>query len=201
MNENGQIIELVKNAQQGDVSSFEKLVVQYSPSIYYLALKILNNEHDAQDIVQDTFLTAYEKLHTFNFQSHFYTWLYRIATNYALMRIRKNKKGILTESDFERQYEVPFQESVYSPDLHAEQILINDELKKKLEEGINQLPPIYKAVFLLRDIEGLSIKETSEILGITESNVKIRLKRARIYLKEYLEKIFTEEGSSHEARP
>lgn len=200
MKENGSIVDLVKKAQNGDVKSFEKLVKKYSAPIYNLALRILNNEHEAEDVVQDTFITAFEKLHTFNFQSHFYTWLYRIATNFALMRVRKNKNQPLSETDFEHQYEIPFNESFPSYQINADNLIINKELSKKLKEGIENLPPIYKTVFILRDLEGLSIKETSDILGITESNVKIRLKRARIFLKEFIEKAFSEEGFSYETR-
>jgi RNA polymerase sigma-70 factor (ECF subfamily) len=201
MKESNNIIDVVKNAQKGDVKSFEYLVRKYSTPIYNLALRILNDEHEAQDVLQDTFLAAYEKLHTFNFQSHFYTWLYRIATNFALMRIRKNKNNVLSETDFEHQYEIPFQESLPSSTIwNPDKILLNEELKKRIEEGVRRLPPIYKTVFILRDIEGVSIKETSEILGISENNVKIRLKRARIYLKEYLEKIFSEKGLPYETQ-
>lgn len=138
-------------------------------------------------------MAAYEKIDTFNFNSHFYTWLYRIATNFALMKIRKHKNMPVSESDFEHHYEVPFEESAVSHFIKADDYLVNKELREKLEEAINQLPPIYKTVFILRDLEELSIKETAEILSITESNVKIRLKRARIFLKEYLEKVFADE--------
>ncbi len=195
---NDQINEWVIAAQNGDIKAFEHIVEEYNRQIYNLALKILQDKDDALDVMQDTFLTAYEKINSFNFKSKFYTWLYRIATNHALMKIRKNKKAPLSEHSFEKQYDIPFNESVRAIDFSAEKLLLNKELKKKLEAGIAELPEIYKAVFILRDIENLSIKETGMILGITESNVKIRLKRARIFLKEYIEKIFSEKGAAYE---
>jgi len=102
------------------------------------------------------------------------------------MKIRKNKNAPVSESIFENKKDFTFFDNTQSLDFNAEQITINKELKSKLDDAIAELPQIYKAVFILRDIENLSIKETGEILGISENNVKIRLKRARMYLKEYL---------------
>ncbi|MCK5077712.1 MAG: sigma-70 family RNA polymerase sigma factor [Calditrichia bacterium] len=195
MNKNIDIESLVKKAHGGSVEAFEEIVSFYNKRIYNLALRILQNSDDALDVMQDTFLQAFQKIESFNFKSQFYTWLYRIATNFALMKIRKNKNVPVSESFFEKKNDFTFFDNTQSLDFNAEQITINKELKSKLDDAIAGLPQIYKAVFILRDIEGLSIKETGEILGISENNVKIRLKRARMYLKEYLVDVFSEKGA------
>ncbi len=195
MNKNIDIESLVKKAHGGSVEAFEEIVSFYNKRIYNLALRILQNSDDALDVMQDTFLQAFQKIESFNFKSQFYTWLYRIATNFALMKIRKNKNVPVNESFFEKKNDFTFFDNTQSLDFNAEQITINKELKSKLDDAIAGLPQIYKAVFILRDIEGLSIKETGEILGISENNVKIRLKRARMYLKEYLVDVFSEKGA------
>ena len=192
MIDDSKINELVHKSKAGDVEAFEKIVTSYNKRIFNLAVRILQNNDDALDVMQDTFLTAFEKIDSFNFKSKFYTWLYRIATNYAFMKIRKNKNAPLNESVFEGKNNFAFFENTKSLDFSAEQIIINKELKSKLDEAVAELPQIYKAVFILRDIEGLSIKETSEILDIAENNVKIRLKRARMFLKENLIDVFSE---------
>ena len=186
------INNIVKKAQDGDLEAFELIVKKYNKRIYNLALRILQDNDDALDVMQDTFIAVFEKIKNFNFNSQFYTWLYRIATNFALMKIRKGKNSPFTESDFEKSFDGPFYDKVKTYDFNAEKILLNKELKSYLDIAITKLPEIYKTVFILRDIEELSIKETSTILGITESNVKIRLKRARIFLKEQLQQFFSE---------
>jgi len=183
---------LVERAKKGDKEALSQLVQTYSERIYNLALRILRNKEDAEDVLQETFLTVIEKINSFDGRSSFFTWIYRIATNASLMRLRKNKVV------FQQLNDSPdFQESVESrvfidwsqdPSLS----LYDEEVKKKLDEAINKLSDIYRGVFILRDIEGLSIKETSAILQITEENVKIRLRRARQFLRDYLSDYFEE---------
>jgi len=183
---------LVERAKNGDKKALSQLVQTYSERIYNLALRILRNREDAEDVLQETFLTVIEKINSFDGRSSFFTWIYRIATNASLMRLRKNKVV------FQQLNDSPdFQESVESrvfidwsqdPSLN----LYDEEVKKKLDEAINKLSDIYRGVFILRDIEGLSIKETSAILQITEENVKIRLRRARQFLRDYLSDYFEE---------
>ncbi len=184
--------QLVERAKQGDRAALSQLVNKYSERIYNLALRILRNREDAEDVLQETFITVIEKLHSFDGRSGFFTWVYRIATNASLMRLRKNKMVFQQLSD-----NPDFQESIESrvfidwsedPSLN----IYDQEVKKKLDEAINKLSDIYRSVFILRDIEGLSIKETSAILNITEENVKIRLRRARQFLRDYLSEYFEE---------
>ncbi len=191
--------QLVERAKQGDRAAISELVNTYSERIYNLALRILRNREDAEDVLQETFITVIEKIHSFDGRSGFFTWVYRIATNASLMRLRKNKMVFQQLND-----NPDFQESIESrvfidwsedPSLN----IYDQEVKKKLDEAINKLSDIYRSVFILRDIEGLSIKETSAILNITEENVKIRLRRARQFLRDYLSEYFEERTRSQHA--
>ena len=184
--------QLVELAKQGDKIALSKLVNTYSERIYNLALRIMRNREDAEDILQETFITVIEKLNGFDGRSSFFTWIYRIATNASLMRLRKKKLVFQQISD-----DPDFQESVESrvfidwsqdPSLNV----FDKETKQKLDFAINKLSDIYRSVFILRDLEGLSIKETSAILNISEENVKIRLRRARQFLRDYLSEYFEE---------
>lgn len=185
--------DIVRKAKKGDKEAFSELVTIYSERIYNLALRILRNREDAEDVLQETFLTVLQKLNTFDGRSNFFTWIYRIATNASLMKLRKKR--------------LVFAELPENPDLgprHDERIMVdwsqdpsfyiqNEEIKKIIDTAINQLSEIYRTVFILRDIEQLSIKETSKILNISEENVKIRLKRARMFLRDKISQYY--EGS------
>lgn len=181
-----QVRTLVKKTKSGDNAAFTQLVNLFSERIYNLGLKITKNPDDAADVLQETFVAVYEKINTFDGRSNFFTWLYRIATNFALMKLRKDKKMILSDQEMEQKFDNPDDMQIHEwKDLPLRDML-NREFRKHLDQAIEQLPAIYRSVFILRDLENMSIKETSQILGITESNVKIRLKRARVYLRENL---------------
>jgi len=182
--------KLIELARNGDKAALSQLVNTYSERIYNLALRILRKKEDAEDILQETFLTVIEKLHTFDGRSSFFTWIYRIATNASLMKLRK-KKVIFQEIAEDPEYTESVESRVFvdwsqDPSINV----FDEEIKQKLDEAINKLSDIYRSVFVLRDIEGLSIKETSAILDITEENVKIRLRRARQFLRDYLSDYF-----------
>ena len=184
--------KLIELARNGDKAALSQLVNTYSERIYNLALRILRKKEDAEDILQETFLTVIEKLHTFDGRSSFFTWIYRIATNASLMKLRK-KKVIFKEIAEDPEYTESVESRVFvdwsqDPSINV----FDEEIKQKLDEAINKLSDIYRSVFVLRDIEGLSIKETSAILDITEENVKIRLRRARQFLRDYLSDYFEE---------
>ena len=184
--------ELIKRAKQGDKVALSRLINTYSERIYNLALRILRNREDAEDILQETFLTVIEKLDQFDGRSSFFTWVYRIATNASLMRLRKKKvifQQLADNPDFQESVESRvFVDWSQDPSLS----IYDQEVKKKIDQAINSLSDIYRSVFILRDIENLSIKETSEILNITQENVKIRLRRARQFLRNYLSDYFEE---------
>jgi RNA polymerase sigma-70 factor (ECF subfamily) len=182
----------VARAKNGDQKAFSELVKAYSERIYNLGLRILRKKEDAEDILQETFLTVIQKIDTFDGRSSFFTWLYRIATNEALMKLRKKKLRYVDlpeNPDIKENIESKaFIDWSQDTSLNVQ----NKEVKKILDDAINELSEIYKTVFILRDIEQLSIKETSEILNITEENVKIRLRRARQYLRDKLSDYFSE---------
>lgn len=183
---------LVARAKGGDKAALAELVNRYSERIYNLALRILRKREDAEDILQETFLTVIEKLHTFDGRSSFFTWVYRIATNASLMKLRK-KKVIFQELKEDPEFQESVESRVFVDWSQDPSINVFDkEVKQKIDEAIGKLSDIYRSVFVLRDMEGLSIKETSAILNITEENVKIRLRRARLYLRDYLSEYFEE---------
>jgi RNA polymerase sigma-70 factor (ECF subfamily) len=174
--------------RRGDLSEFALLVEAYSGSIYRLALKMLGNPQDAEDVLQNTFLKALQGLKTFEGRSSLSTWLYRIAVNEALMLIRKHKPQVLL-SDMEVEDEegneftpLEFTDWCCLP----EEEFVSAESRKALDDAIQRLPERLRVVFLLRDIEGLSIQETCEALSLSETAVKTRLLRARLRLRELL---------------
>ncbi len=183
---------VIEKAKKGDKAALAELVNEYSERIFNLALRILRKKEDAEDVLQETFMTVVEKLHTFDGRSSFFTWLYRIATNASLMRLRK-KKVVFQELNDDPEFQESVESRVFIDWSQDPSVNIYDEeVKAKIDEAINKLSDIYRSVFILRDIEGLSIKETSAILNITQENVKIRLRRARQFLRDYLSDYFEE---------
>jgi RNA polymerase sigma-70 factor (ECF subfamily) len=178
--------QLIKKAKDGNQEALTELVSSYSERIYNLALRILRNREDAEDVLQETFLTVIQKLDTFDGRSNFFTWVYRIATNASLMKLRKKKLVFAELADSPRHQEEIFVDWSQDPSFNIQ----NEEIKKIIDNSINQLSEIYRTVFILRDIEDLSIRETSNILNITEENVKIRLRRARIFLREKISEYY-----------
>lgn len=180
----------------GDRTEFARLVDLYSGSIYRLGLKMLGNPQDAEDVLQNTFLNALTHLSSFEGRSSLATWLYRIAANEALMLIRKRRPELSLERDDHPG--TPETHEDLKPTQFAdwsalpEDELLSTEGRKLLDTAIESLPDALRIVFVLRDIEGLSIKETAEALDLTETNVKTRLLRARMYLRERLSAYYAE---------
>ena len=177
----------------GDRAEFARLVDAYSTQIYRLALKMLGTEQDAEDVLQNTFMKALQSIGTFEGRSSLSTWLYRIAVNEALMLLRRQKPTVPVAMEYEDdedelQHPTQFTDWCCLP----EEELLSDESKQHLDQAIRQLPEKLQVVFLLRDIEGLSIRETSEALGLTETAVKTRLLRARLNLREQLSAYYGE---------
>ena len=185
--------DVVRRAKEGDKQAFAELVSTYNERIYNLALRILRNREDAEDILQETFLTVLQILNTFDGRSNFFTWIYRIATNAALMKLRKKKLVYADVPDnpdlSSRNEERSFVDWSQDPLITIQ----NKEIKEIIDSAISQLSDLYRSVFILRDIEQLSIRETSKILNISEENVKIRLRRARLFLREKIQEYY--EGS------
>ena len=175
----------------GDPAEFSKLVDAYSTKIYRLAIKMLNQQQDAEDVLQETFLKAYRGIKSFDGRSKISTWLFRIASNEALMVIRKKHPDTIS-IDEPIQTEEGEQEPVQIVDWCClpEEELLSEETKQKLDVAVQKLPQRLKVVFILRDINDLSTHETAEILGLTDTAVKTRLSRARLKLREELSAYF-----------
>lgn len=178
----------------GDRAEFARLVEAYSTPIYRLALKMLAREQDAEDVLQNTFLKALQHIRNFEGRSSLSTWLYRIAANEALMLLRRKRSevSIDEEEPAETPESLPLPEQFTDWCCLPEQEFVSSEARRQLDQAIQKLPEKLRVVFLLRDIEGLSIKETSEVLNLTETAVKTRLLRARLALREYLAAYFSE---------
>lgn len=176
----------------GDRAEFSKLVDLYSSSLFRLALRILGDPQDAEDVLQETFLKAYRALPSFEGRSSLSTWLYRIVTNEALMVIRRAKPDLLWADDEEENSEAISPSLFVDWDALPEQELLSHEVKQFLDQAVQQLSANLRIVFLLRDVAGLSVKETAEQLGLSEVAVKTRLLRARLRLREELSAYFGE---------
>jgi len=177
----------------GDRAEFARLVDTYSSPIYRLGLRMLGTPQDAEDVLQNTFLNVFTHLSTFEGRSSLSTWLYRIAANEALMLIRKKKPEVNVDDVQAGENDedlLPTQFVDWSA--LPEDELLSGEGKKFLDSAIQTLPESMRIVFLLRDVEGLSIKETADALNLTETNVKTRLLRARMFLRERLSAYYGE---------
>jgi RNA polymerase sigma-70 factor (ECF subfamily) len=187
--------ELVVRAKAGDGDAFGELVVRHESKIYGLCLKMLGNPEDAEDVLQEVFIKAFEALPGFRQEARFSTWLYRIAYNACLMRIRKKKletvpldRPVKLGSD-----EIPRDVPDWTTDPRAD--VMNEELNGVLKKHIDELHPDNRIVFVLRDIHGLSTDDTASVLGLSVPAVKSRLHRARLFLRERLSDYFAH-GSS-----
>ena len=182
---------LVARAKQRDGDAFTQLVDRYERKIFRLAKHITQNEEDAEDVLQDTFLKAYEHVGEFQEQSKFYTWLVRIAVNEALMKLRKRKSGrIFSLDDAVDTGEETVAREIAVWDDNPEQRYSHEELHAILQQAIDSLAPIFRTVFVLRDIDELSTEETAGVLGISIPAVKSRLLRARLQLRDKLTRFF-----------
>jgi len=184
-------LALVRAAKGGDISAFEELVKRYDRNVFRIAQHITQNREDAEDVVQDAFLKAYGNLNQFQEQSKFYTWLVRIAVNEALMKLRRRRpeRTVSLDEDVKTEEDsIPREVADWSP--NPEQQYNQAELKEILSKTINGLPPSFRTVFVLRDVEGLSTEETADALNLSIPAVKSRLLRARLQLRERLTKYF-----------
>src|SRR5271154_1013640 len=187
--------ELVAKARKGDLEAFNELVSRYERKIYRLAKHITQNDEDAEDVLQETFLKAYEHIGDFQGQSKFYTWIVRIGVNESLMKLRKRKSDRtvpLDEPVDTGEDTVTREIAVWEE--NPEQKYSREELRQILDEAVEGLRPAFRTVFVLRDIEELSTEETAEALGISVPAVKSRLLRARLQLREKLTRFFKRKG-------
>ena len=189
-------LALVQSAKKGDVQAFEELVRRYDRNVFRIAQHITRNREDAEDVVQEAFLKAYSNLDQFQGQSKFYTWLVRIAVNEALMKLRRIKPGRTVSLDEDVKTDedsLPREVADWSP--NPEQQYNQAELRDILDRTIQGLPTSFRTVFVLRDVEGLSTEETAEALDLSIPAVKSRLLRARLQLRERLNRYFQKRES------
>jgi RNA polymerase sigma-70 factor (ECF subfamily) len=185
--------ELVALARAGDGEAFATLARRHRDRVYRLALRITRDPQDAEDVLQETFLSVYRKLDEFREEAAFSTWLHRVAANHALMRLRKRRSSIQTTSMDELGPRFQEDGHLASPlgtfhtwDDGGLDAAERQEAREKIARAVDELPEIYRVVFILRDVEELSTEEVAELLGIGVPNVKTRLHRARLMLRERL---------------
>jgi RNA polymerase sigma-70 factor (ECF subfamily) len=186
--------DLLHQAKGGDFAAFQKLVTKLQPRVYGLTFRILQQAQDAEDATQQTFLALIENIADFREESSVATWVLRIATNNALKILRKKrtvKMISMSEMASEDSYgDVPHPEFIAPWSQTADEIVQQAEVQAELEKALLELDDKYRLVFVLRDIEGLSVRETAQALELTESTVKVRLLRARLALREHLTRRF-----------
>jgi RNA polymerase sigma-70 factor (ECF subfamily) len=179
--------KLVEKAIRGEKTAQTKIVSDNERLVYNTALKLLANETEAECVLQETFLKVFQALPTFKGQSSLSTWIYRIATNYALMRLRARKKEAAdldeSQSDISQDTIDTFNRALGNNPLNT---VINNELRESMQQAIEELPPKFRSVFILKDIEGYSLKEIAEMLDMTLAAVKSNLHRARLFLRDRL---------------
>ena len=160
---------------------FEAIVEEHQGFVYNLTYRILGNYADAEEAAQDAFLSAYRNFHRFRGEAKVTTWLYRIATNAALMKLRKDRnKRTLTDTGYEDM-------DLVSHTQGPEELALNSELREHLQDGLEMLQPNLKAAVVLRDVQGLTNEEAAEILNLSVSSLKARLHRGRVLLRKYLQ--------------
>jgi RNA polymerase sigma-70 factor (ECF subfamily) len=186
---------LVARARRGDEEAFSRLVAEYERKIFRLAKRITDSDADAEDVLQEAFLKAYEHLDDFQGNSKFYTWLVRIAVNEALMKLRKRASGRTVSLDEPVDgTDEPAVREIAVWDGNPEDLYAREELGAILDSAVKALKPSFRVVFTLRDIEELSTEETADMLGLSIPAVKSRLLRARLELRDRLTRIFRKKG-------
>ncbi len=185
-------LELLKRAKAGDFTAFQRLIESLQPRVYGLVYRILQQSQDAEDATQQTFLALIEHIESFREESSIATWVLRIATNNALKILRKKRgQRVISMTPSDDSYgDVPHPEFIAPWSKTPIELLEQAEVQRELDRALLELDEKYRLVFELRDIQGLSIKETAEALELTESTVKVRLLRARLALRERLTKKF-----------
>jgi RNA polymerase sigma-70 factor (ECF subfamily) len=186
---------LVAQAREGDTRAFGDLVRRYEGKIFRLANHITQNREDAEDVLQETFMKAYEHLEQFKGDSKFYTWIVRIAVNQALMKLRRRKtdKSVSLDEEIDTGEDTVVRE-IAAWGENPEEQFTREELGEILDGAVQSLEPPYRSVFVLRDVEDLSTEETAEALGQSVPAVKSRLLRARLQLREKLTRLFKRKG-------
>jgi len=187
-------LELLRLAKTGDFNAFQQLIRELQPRVYGLAFRILRQAEDAEDATQQAFLALIEHIEDFREESSVATWVMKIASNHALKILRK-KRGLhmvsMSEMNSGDSYEdMPHPEFIAPWSEPPDEIAQRAEVQQEIDKALLELDEKYRLVFILRDVEGLSVRETAEAMELTESTVKVRLLRARLALRERLTKKF-----------
>ncbi len=188
--------ELIERFSKGCELSFEEIVSRYETKVHNLSMRLTRNTEDAEEVLQDVFVTVYRKIDGFEGKAKFSSWLYRITVNAAFMKLRKRKQNhsiSLDEVAPHVQNQIIAQKNGFGAS--SDSLLLNNEIKGALESAIGKLPEDYRAVFVLRDIDGLSNKEVSEILSLSIPAVKSRLHRSRLMLRKRLRRFYEDYSS------
>jgi RNA polymerase sigma-70 factor (ECF subfamily) len=184
-------IELIDQVREGSVDAFEELVTRYESTVYNLALRFTRNQEDAEEVLQDVFFTIFTKVKGFEGKSAFSSWLYRVIVNSSFMKLRKRRSSLIVAIEEDQEHGAQRTvENERSSDEMLDDQLQNKRLREILGAAVDKLPEQYRAVFLLRDVEGLSNTEVGEVLDITVPAVKSRLHRARLMLRRKLHRLF-----------
>jgi RNA polymerase sigma-70 factor (ECF subfamily) len=189
-----QDFELIRQINSGHFDLFQELVKRYENKLYNFSLRLCRDPSDAEDMVQETLLNVFRYLKDFRYETKFKNWLYRIATSTCIKKRRKSKfapERELSLDEFWPNEEAEFPDQIPNWALEPLEKLLNDELANTIQEAILSLPDKYRLVIVLRDMEGFSTSETSQILNISETNVKVRLHRARLFLRDKLKGYFS----------
>jgi len=193
-------LSLLRRARAGDFAAFEELVGRLQSRVYGLAYRMLGGPHDAEDVTQQTFLSLVEHLRDFREESAVAAWVLRIAANHALKLLRK-RRGLptvpLTDpgGDDEGYAGVPHPEVIAPWRDDPADLAARHEVRELIDRALAELDDKYRAVFVLRDVEGFSVRETAGLLGLSEANVKVRLLRARLALREKLTRVLGDEAA------
>lgn len=184
-------VSLVEKFKCGEISAFEEIISRYEAKIMNLALRFTRNQEDAEEVMQDVFTTVYRKIDGFRGQSAFSSWLYRIVVNAAFMKLRKKKQNqTISMEDLAPAVKQYCIERDNLAQAHSHSVAVARELQEVLQKAIDKLPDQYRAVFVLRDVDGLSNQETGEILDLSIPAVKSRLHRSRIMLRKRLQRYY-----------
>lgn len=190
--------ELLVRAQQGEMAAFEQLVERHQQRVFAMTSRMLRSDDDAAEVVQEAFLAAYRHLPDFRGESAFGSWVYRIASNYALMRLRHRKVTNIVEEpegapNFNERGSLIDDVADWSRD--AEEQTLDAELRKAIDDASSRLPEEYRQVFLLRDVEGLSYEEIAAATGDSVPAIKSRLHRARLSLRAAIDRFYGDRAS------
>lgn len=186
--------EIINRILGGEKELYALIIRRYNQRLYRVAMSIINDDAEVEDVMQVAYIKAYENLGKFEFKSGFSTWLTRILINESLLHLRKRKQSLTINNDFDENKinQLPSGEA-QTPLMQV----MNVELKAALEEAIRKLPEKYRSVFVMRELEGMNVAETKECLNLSEVNVKVRLNRAKAMLQDSLKSFYRQEDLFH----